>query len=124
MGLICYMAKNHPANRQFLEVLEGLRAETHVELYNGFDSLAKRFSRPFRKANIFVLVAADRLELKKIVSLRTYLLDMPVVLILPDGEKNTFKEGHSLYPRFISYLESSFDDVAAVLKKMIQRYAA
>ena len=124
MGLICYMAEHHPAYTQFQEVVEALRSETAVEMYTSFSSLSKRFSRPFRHSNIFVLVAADRKELQKILSLRVYLLDMPVVLILPDGEKDTFKQGHSLYPRFISYLENNFDDVTAVLEKMIQRYAA
>ena len=124
MGLICYMAEKHSAYRQFVNALEDLRTEAAIEMHTSFDSLSKRFSTPFRKANIFVLVAADRKELEKIVALRPYLLDMPVVLILPDWEKSTFKEGHALYPRFVTYLESNFDDVTAVLKKMIQRYAA
>ena len=40
------------------------------------------------------------------------------IIILPDGEQVTISLAHKLYPRFLSYIDSDFSDVAAVLKKM------
>ena len=44
------------------------------------------------------------------------------VLVLPDGDDATIALGHSLRPRLISRREDDFENVAAVLNKMIEDY--
>ena len=124
MGLICYMPKKHLAYERFKNVVESLAPELEIDMFDNFNLLLKRLCQPFRNSKIFVLVATDEDELNKMVTLKEHLLDVPIVLILPNGDVGTVEKGYSLYPRFISYVESDFGDVAAVLKKMVQRYAA
>jgi len=46
---------------------------------------------------------------------------MRIILILPDEDNETITMGHTLFPRFSTYADSDFKDVAAVLKKMIRQ---
>jgi hypothetical protein len=40
-------------------------------------------------------------------------------LVLPNHDRLTVSRGHSLGPRFMTYADTSFDEICAVLKKMI-----
>ena len=42
-----------------------------------------------------------------------------LILILPDREKGTISKGHLFRPRYLTYADGDFLDVAAVLAKMI-----
>ena len=42
-----------------------------------------------------------------------------VILILPDADPQTIARGHNLRPRYLSNIQSDFQDVAAVLRKML-----
>jgi len=67
---------------------------------------------------IALLVPANRSELADIITLKTILGDIPIILIMPDRENNTISLGYKLRPRFITYADGDFLDVAAVLMKM------
>ncbi|MCJ7779472.1 MAG: hypothetical protein MUQ27_01475, partial [Acidimicrobiia bacterium] len=38
-----------------------------------------------------------------------------IILILPDRNKDTINKGHTLFPRFLTYVDGNFDWVTAVL---------
>jgi hypothetical protein len=63
----------------------------------------------------------NREDLENIVAIQNLLFDSRIVLILPDREEDTMALGYILRPRFVSYRDSSFKDVGAVLNKMINR---
>jgi hypothetical protein len=70
---------------------------------------------------IAVLLASNGIELTQFLSLDEYMVDIPLILILPDQGRETVSTGHRLRPRFISFLHSDFTDVSAVLAKMLER---
>jgi hypothetical protein len=45
---------------------------------------------------------------------------MKTIVILPDSNPDTVAKGHILRPRFLSYCDGDFQDVAAVLSRMIE----
>lgn len=45
----------------------------------------------------------------------------PLVLILPDREKETISRGHELRPRFLSWPEGNMDEIVAVLRKLMKK---
>jgi hypothetical protein len=67
---------------------------------------------------IVILVANSKKELSGFFSIRDQLSDMRTVLILPDREDDTLSQGHALYPRFLSYIDSDFAALSKVLEKM------
>jgi hypothetical protein len=52
-------------------------------------------------------------------SLKDFLNGVRIILILPDRENSTVKRGHTLFPKYTSYIDSNATDVASVLNKMI-----
>lgn len=55
----------------------------------------------------------------KLSSLRTLLLDLRLILVLPFRDVDTVAWAHTLGPRFIAYADSGADPIAAVLAKML-----
>jgi hypothetical protein len=92
-----------------------------VETFYTISSLSERLHRPALNFPIVVLLAMNREDLENIVAIQDLLSDSRIVLILPDKEDDTMALGHTLRPRFVSYRDSSFKDVGAVLNKMINR---
>ena len=65
-------------------------------------------------------LATTKEELSGILSVRELLVDVRIILVLPDQDKDSIKKGHTMWPRFLTYASSDFSDAAAVLRKMIQ----
>ena len=58
-------------------------------------------------------------QLRDVLSIRHLFDNIKIVLILPDRKNETIVIGHKLRPRFLSYTDGDFKDIAAVLKKML-----
>jgi hypothetical protein len=69
---------------------------------------------------IAILLTSGIKEILDILSLRDLLWDMKIILILPDGGPDTVAKGHLLRPRFTSDCHGNFQEVAAVLKRMME----
>jgi hypothetical protein len=95
--------------------------DAKVELYHTHNSLVRQLRRAMRGDLIAVLVAENGEELKHLLSAEEFIDGIPVILILPDQERETVSAGHRLRPRFVSFLNSDFKDVSAVLGKMLER---
>lgn len=94
-----------------------------TETFNSVAHLSRRLCRLYarRGETIGVLFAADRQDLANLLSIQDLLDDVRIILVLPDDKKETVSAGHRLRPRYISYAGGNFEDVAAVLNKMMQR---
>ena len=91
-----------------------------MEVFRNIESLAQRIRRPLpNRFNIVILLAASREDLADILSIRYLFHDVSIILVLPDQEAETIAKGHTLRPRFLTYTDSDFEEVAAVLNKMI-----
>lgn len=119
MNLILYQTTNNGPGERLLKVINTLVPEKQKEIYTTINSLAFRLRQTRYDLALAVLLTTSRKELLDILSLRDLLLDVRIILILPDREYDTVLKGHTLYPRFLSYADSDFKDVAAVLGKML-----
>ena len=52
------------------------------------------------------------------ISLSNLLLDLKIVLILPDRDREIILWGHKLYPRFLTNIEDDFESLKLVIEKM------
>lgn len=55
----------------------------------------------------------------ELIEYREWLGDRRLILVLPDDDIETISQGHALRPRFVTYVESDFIDISAVLGKML-----
>ncbi len=119
MRMLLYATDSGKAGKRLLAVIEGLVAEEKVEIYQTIDDLTRRLRKPRGDMEIAVLLAVDRQDLLEILSIRDLLDNMRTVLILPDKSDDTIAKGHNLKPRYVSFVDSDFGDIAAVLGKML-----
>jgi len=90
-----------------------------IQTFNLLKNRLKKISYYEREIFIFVLDSKNRLE--QLTSLLNMIGDRRIILILPDNSKATISKAHQFYPRFFTYINSTYDDLFAVLTKMIQQ---
>jgi hypothetical protein len=101
-------------------MVEDLNLECGLEIYRTIESLSHRLCRPEKGLTAAVLFTTSKQELLEILSIKNLLFNVRIILVLPDREEDTITKGHSLRPRFLTYIDSDFGDIAAVLSKMLR----
>ena len=119
MGVLLYSTSKKGPGERLQSVIKAFVPKREIELLGTIQSLSRRLREPKDDKDIGILVAASRDELRELVSVSDLLEDLRIVLVLPDREEETIAKGHTLKPRFLSYADSNFIDVAAVLSKML-----
>lgn len=73
-----------------------------------------------RSGQLIIFLISSHKELEVMDSNRTCLSNKQNIIILPSHEDTLVSMALSLYPRYLSYSNSNFEDVCAVLNKMIE----
>ncbi len=94
-----------------------------VESCPDISSLERSLRKSGSDLTLAVLLTASHAELQEILGLRPLLNDIPLILILPDRDKDTVAKGHFLAPRFLTDPHNNFDEIYHVLNKMIDNYS-
>ena len=91
------------------------------EQCTALDMLRERLNHPEsnEKAVIYILFADTKDRLNELQQLYEYFEGRRLILILPDNHRTTRSIGLRLLPRFITYSNDSFNDLIAVIGKMI-----
>ena len=120
MKMLLYLPHEDGVGTKLLGIIEGLAVNGKIEIYRSIDSLVQRLRKPTFDIDIFILMAANKKQLSDILLIKEKLRDIKIILILPDRKSDTISRGHELYPRFVSYIDSDFKEVRAVMEKMIK----
>ncbi len=107
------------AGERLQKVIRGLVPKDKLEVYTSLEGFSDRLRKPMDDIPVAVILAASEDDLLTILSISHLLYDVRFILVLPDREDPTVAIGHSLRPRFLSYTDSDFGEVTAVLGKMI-----
>ena len=100
--------------------IEGLIPEKGLKIYRTLEGLSERLHRPIDPETILIIVACSQEKLSEIFPLRRVLGDVRTVVVVPDQEPTTVALAHQLRPRFLTYANSGFGELVAVLQKMIE----
>jgi hypothetical protein len=119
MNVLFYGNPDNGVTKKILKAMNEVVLKKHIENYHTLKSFSIRLRQFSKEPTIAVLYATNRRELSKILAIQNLLFDIHIILILPDNTDETVSIGHKLHPRFLSYVDSDFKDVTAVLKKMI-----
>jgi len=118
--VILYSTKHGEVRERLLQTVETVVPEKDITLCRTTDALSNALRRPWNCVEIAILLTSGIKEILDILSLRDLLWDMKIILILPDSGPDTVAKGHLLRPRFMSDCHSNFQEVAAVLKRMME----
>lgn len=119
--ILLYMPVSGALEERIQRMIGSQVQHEEIETYRTIEDLSQRLIQLGNKPSMAVLLAPTRKALLDLCSIRHLLLDLNIILILPDQEKDTIAKGHRFYPRLLSYLDGDFRDVAAVLGKMVKR---
>ncbi len=122
MGLIFYATDKEGVGRPLWKLYQELAAEHQGEFYQTIDSLSQKLRQPLDGFTIAIFMASSHDNLMDFLTIKDLLDDVRIILILPDRNEDTIKAGHTLRPRFLTYLDSNFSWVETVLKKMLSNH--
>lgn len=94
-------------------------AHARLEPIHSLSDLKQRLCQLPKTIDAGVLIAGDAAQLCELVSMQDFLDGIPLILIIPDFEKETVAKAAKLYPSFICTLDSDWEVVAAVLERIL-----
>ena len=118
--VIFYRMFTEGIGEQLQKVIEDVVPNENTETYSTIDTLGQRLRRPSYDIAVAVLLISSSEELRNVLSIRHLFDNIKIILILPDRKNETIVIGHKLRPRFLSYTDSDFIDVAVVLENMLK----
>jgi hypothetical protein len=121
MDILLYWTKEDGVGLHLKKVIESLPLGETLEVYNSIKSLDVRLRNTRYGGAIAVLLADTKEALSKIHAIGHLLIEIAIILIIPDQDEETIRKAHALRPRFLTYTDSNFKDVAAVLEKMFEK---
>ena len=92
-----------------------------IEIIHRLEEIPDKLPNWTMEQLILVLFLKDNNDICQAILSKDLLHDIRIILILPNRSDETISAGYKLHPRFISYTDSDFKDVAAVLKRMISK---
>jgi len=120
MTLLIYTTRMEGAGERLLQIVDTVVSGENVKIYRTVDGLSRGLRQPRNEVTLAILLASSKEDLINLLSIRDLLSDMKIILILPDSDPETVAKGHMLRPRFLTYRDSDFVDVAAVLSLMVR----
>jgi len=118
-NLLLYTPLAHKAGKRLETAVAKVVLPQATEITHTLEGLARRLRRPRNGLEIAVILAAGRKDIQELQSFDQMLERLRLILILPDSDPQTISQAHSFRPRYITNIDSDFQDVAAVLKKML-----
>ena len=122
MNVLFYIPVTGEGSEKIHGVVEMIAQRAKTEVFQSLNDVSRRLRQPGQSPSVAVLLAGDQKDLVAIASIRHLLSEIPVVLVLPVREENMADMGHTLSPRFLTYADSDFGEVAAVLGKMLENH--
>jgi hypothetical protein len=117
--VIFYSATYGGYGERLLRIIEIVVLKTDIKIISNIDALSRALCQTRCSAAIAILLASSGKDLLDILSLKDLLLDHKIILVLPNSDPDTVSKGHILRPRFMSNCHGNVQEVAVVLKRMI-----
>ena len=118
--LLFYGRKNDTDGKRLLAAIAGVIPDGKLEIYRDISELALGLRAPGRGQVIAVLMASGRDEFKDFSLVQDLLVNVPLILVVPDQDEETIQWAHQMTPRFLSQKDSDFVNLSKVLEKMFQ----
>lgn len=122
MVVVVYCDGMNGGGKRLLDAIGSPAPDCRTEVYSSITGLLKRIRRRKGDVSVALLCASSSKELEQLVGFCDLLLDLRIILILPDRGSETLSRGLLLRPRFFSFWDTDFADVSTVLRRMLLIY--
>jgi hypothetical protein len=117
--LLLYIPLDHRASYRLEEAVATVVSHQATEIVHTPGDLARKLRKPDNGLEVAVILAASLKRLRELQPLDQILESLRLILILPDAAPRTIAQAHNLRPRYLTNIQSDFQDVAAVLRKIM-----
>jgi hypothetical protein len=107
--------------KRLQRVLQYMLPKKNIKYIKSVKELEKNLRTSSHKLSLAVILHVGKTRLQSLFSIQKLLEDTSIILILKDKDAETISLGHHLRPRFITFADSDFLDVASVLIKMKEK---
>lgn len=107
--------------KRLQRVLEYMFPKKDVKYIKSIRELEENLRASSHKMSLAVILNVNKTKLVTVAHIKELLEDTNLILILNDKDSETIALGHHLRPRFITFADSDFLDVASVLIKMKEK---
>ncbi len=114
--ILFYAVGNSPV----VENLSRLLAVHPVKRCRSINAMAQCLKKPCHGLEVALVAVRSAEDLVRIIKIRDLMRDLRLVLVLPGRDAETVAWAHKLGPRFIAYADNGYEQVGAVLDKMMQ----
>ncbi len=112
---------NKTANNRLQKIITSKVSHNNLEIFHSIEGLTKRIHRIPRDISVAILSAQNEEQLSKLVLLKDFFEEIPIILVLPNMKQVSTLKGYILNPKFVDFIDSDFENVGAVLEKIIDR---
>ena len=116
--VLFYIPTRGVAEERLMGAVGEVGVDVNMRVIRDTVSLKRRLVPRGPKTVAVVVLALTKQELFDLIPLKELLLDFRVLIILPDSDNVTMAAGWGMWPRFVSYADGDFRDVAGVLQKI------
>lgn len=89
-----------------------------IDAAPSLDAVLEKLSVPLNRISVAVVKVDGPRDLDRLGAMAPYLDNVRLILILPDGEKQTMARGVRLNPSFMKIRDSDMADVLSVVEKI------
>ena len=120
MRVILYAHADAGPSDSLQKLIETTIPVGRMEIQRNFEGLSHRLREPLNNRVVAILLLTSREDLTNILSIQHLLRDIEIILLAPDSNPETIAMAHQLRPRFLTYSNSDFESLGAVLRKMLK----
>ena len=121
MSLLLFSASAKGAGKRLQRLVEVQFPTQKTEVCRTIKDLSARLRGLRYNLDVAVLLVTIKNQLGELLTISDLLDGLRIILILPDWKRDTIVKGHTLRPRFLTYADTDFSDIGAVLNKMLER---
>jgi hypothetical protein len=121
--MLFYGAERNPAVKPLKAMLAGHVPAGRMSAFRSLPAFARRLRKPRLDLDIVLIAVETPAEMARIEEVRHLLSDLRLVLVLPAHHPEAIAWAHKMTPRFIAYADNGFEQIGAVLGKMLHRPA-
>ena len=124
MKTILYSKGDCELKDQISGLIENQLPLIQVVPTDSIQHFSETICRPLSRISVAIVIIHSPSEIDELLS-DTHLFDnIRLILVLPDQDTGTIKTGLKLSPSYISHIDSDFEDILSVLKKIWQQHKA
>ena len=122
MNILFYTTVQGEQGERLQRVIEVFSPKEKLETCRSIGTLREKLQQPFKHLDVAVFFPSDENELSDLLTIQNLLSGIRIILVLPNRTRGIVSMGHMLRPRLISYCDSDFFEVAAVLGRMLEKW--